>query len=95
MVYANNMLQCVHPIANDAEENPGPIVFHNIDPTSTHLLTLCFFSVKCYWLPGIFNFKVISGSQHPYMLYTTDFLHSDWLFFPMAWYKYNSIVTIL
>ena len=35
---------CLHPIANDAEENPGPIIFHIIDPTSTHLLTLVFFS---------------------------------------------------
>ena len=38
------MLQCLHPIAEDAEENPGPIILHIIDPTSTHLLTLVFFS---------------------------------------------------
>ena len=35
---------CLHRIANDAEEIPGPIIFHIIDPTSTHLLTLVFFS---------------------------------------------------
>ena len=37
-------VQCLHPIANDAEETPGPIIFHIIDSTSTHLLTLVFFS---------------------------------------------------
>ena len=43
MVWFMQMI-CLHPIANDAEENPGPIIFHIIDPTSTHLLTLVFFS---------------------------------------------------
>ena len=28
------MLQCLHPVANDVEENPGPTIFHIIDPTS-------------------------------------------------------------
>lgn len=34
LVYANDMLQCLHPIANDMEENPGPTMFNIIDPTS-------------------------------------------------------------
>ena len=25
LVYANDILQCLHPIANEAEENAGPI----------------------------------------------------------------------
>ena len=55
LVYANDI--CLHSIANDAEENRGPIIFHILDPTSTHQLTLVLkISVKCYWLPGIFNF---------------------------------------
>ena len=43
MVWFMQMI-CLHRIANDAEEIPGPIIFHIIDPTSTHLLTLVFFS---------------------------------------------------
>ena len=43
MVWFMQMI-CLHSIANDAEENPGPIIFHIIDSTSTHLLTLVFFS---------------------------------------------------
>ena len=43
MVWFMQMI-CLHSIANDAEENPGPIIFHIIDPTSTHLLTLVFLS---------------------------------------------------
>ena len=43
MVWFMQMI-CLHSIANDAEENPGPIIFHIIDPASTQLLTLVFFS---------------------------------------------------
>ena len=25
LVYANDIVQCLHPIENDAEENPGPM----------------------------------------------------------------------
>ena len=33
--FRNDMRQCLHPIANDVEENPGPTIFNIIDPTST------------------------------------------------------------
>ena len=32
--FRNDMLQCLHPVANDVEENPRPTIFHIIDPTS-------------------------------------------------------------
>ena len=38
MVYANYMVQCLHPITNDVEENSGPTIFHIIDPTSAHCI---------------------------------------------------------
>ena len=34
--FRNDMRQCLHPIANDVEENTGPTIFHIIDPTSAH-----------------------------------------------------------
>ena len=33
-IRCNDMLQCLHPVGNDVEENPGPTIFHIIDPTS-------------------------------------------------------------
>ena len=37
------MLYCLHPIANDVEENPGPTIFHIIDPTSADSTFFFFF----------------------------------------------------
>ena len=56
MVWFMQMI-CLHPIANDAEENPGPIIFHIVDPTSTHLLTLVLYIFSSY----IFSLVIIMG----------------------------------
>ena len=44
------MLQCLHPVANDVEENPGPTIFHIIDPTSADSTGfLAFLTFRLFW----------------------------------------------
>ena len=64
MVWFMKMI-CLHLIANDAEENPGPIIFHIIDPNSTHLLTLVFFQSSDTGCLAFLTFRLFWAANAP------------------------------
>ena len=64
MVWFMQMI-CLNPIANDAEENPGSIIFHIIDPTSTHLLTLVFFQSSATGCLAFLTFRLFWAASTP------------------------------
>ena len=60
------MLQCLHPIANDVEENPGSTIFHIIDPTSTDSVFFHLSATRCL---AFLTFRLFRAARNPYLLY--------------------------
>ena len=91
MVWFMQMI-CLHPIANGAKENPVPIIFHIIDPKSTHLLTLAFFSqvILAAW-----HFQLLGYFGQPAPL--SSVVYIDIYFFSCNNYgvKYSIVVCTL
>ena len=56
------MLQCLHPVANDVEENPGPTIFHIIDPTSADS---SFFQLSATGYLAFLTFRLFWGASTP------------------------------
>ena len=64
MVWFMEMI-CLRPIANDAEENPGPIIFHIIDPKSTYPADCSFFQSSDTGCLAFLTFRLFWAARTP------------------------------
>ena len=84
LVYANDMLQCLHPITNDVEEKPGPTIFHIIDPTSAHS---CLFQLSATGCLAFLILRLFRAASFPIICCIYRYIFFS-LVIIMGWKKY-------